>query len=115
MLITLMLSACVSTGPPATPSEKDTAMRSWLSCLRDGANQDDDHKSDAMSIAVAIKARCHSLFIASIEAFSRGMTYRAATMMEDRVVNSDQELGTATDVVLRERDIRQNTDSGVHS
>jgi hypothetical protein len=78
-------------------------MDAWRACLRNAARQYDDHTSDAGSVAIGIKARCHTYHMAIVEAYTRGMNYQARTMMEDRVAASDDELGIATQVVLMER------------
>ena len=95
-----MLSAC-STTPPATESEKNAALMAYLTCLHNAARKMDDGRSDAMSVALAIKPPCAAEFRTSVKVRGRDMNREAFSMFEDRMEPKQLEL--ATTAVLDER------------
>jgi hypothetical protein len=89
---------------PATEQEKSDAMGAYISCLHSAARKIDDGKSDAMSVALALKPLCVAEFRKSITTHSQGMNPEARRMFEDRI--EARQLAFCTTVVLEERKMR---------
>jgi hypothetical protein len=73
----------------------------YIECLHNAARKTDDGRSDAITIAMAIKSQCVGEFARSTETYSQGMNPQARRMFEDRVESRQLEL--ATMAVLDER------------
>jgi hypothetical protein len=90
---------------PATQQEKDAAANVYLECLVRNGPRYDDLKSDASTIAVALKAACNSEYQASLETFARGRLY-GATRLDFFDEMQSKGLTLATQIVLQVRAAR---------
>lgn len=93
ILIPLMLSGCLSDQQPSE-EEKQQAMNDYIHCLHTAAAKMDDGKSDALTIAVAIKPFCAAEFARSVKLSGSGMSPYARSLFEQRVQTTQIELGT---------------------
>jgi hypothetical protein len=106
LTITGCLSGCASTPPPATDQERSAALTPLISCLIASARKLDDNRSDASTIALALRSPCAAEFARSRDVFGRSLN-PAARRMFDREEDASF-LQLATTVVLGERAKRQN-------
>ena len=93
-----------STALAVNLDEKSDAMRAYISCLHSAPRKIDDGKSDAMSVALALKPLCVAEFTKSVKIQGQGMNPQARRMFEDRVAARQLEIGTTA--VLEERKSR---------
>ena len=100
-LAALLLTACSTSVPAATEQEKSDAMRAYVSCLHNAARKMDDGKSDAATIAIALKPVCAAEFANSVQVAERGMNLQVKRMFEDRMQGHQIEIATVA--VLDER------------
>jgi hypothetical protein len=100
-LAALLLTACSTSVPAATEQEKSDAMRAYVSCLHNAARKMDDGKSDAATVAIAIKPICAVEFANSVQIAERGANLQVRRMFEDRIQGRQIEIATVA--VLDER------------
>ena len=102
------LWGCASPPPPEQPaseSEKQTASHAYLACMFDNATKIDDQVSDAGTVAKAIDGVCSEQFSAMVVVAIRGEDNAAASAAIE--VYRQGKIGIATNVVLRERQLRR--------
>jgi hypothetical protein len=98
----LMLTGCMSNqGEAASEEAKTQAMNAYLACLHKAAPKMDDGKSDAMSVALAIKPLCAGEFARSVKLSGSDLAPYARNLFEKGA--REKELELATMVVLDER------------
>jgi hypothetical protein len=98
------LQAAAKLPPPATESEKSDAGKAYIACLHKAARRMDDGKSDAMSVALAIKPICAAEFRTLLKLHVQGAPYLdvdARKRVEDSMEPRQLEWGTTA--VLDER------------
>ena len=89
----------------ATESQKSYASEAYLICLHDAARRMDDGKSDAVSVALAIKPMCAAEFRTVVELNGQDAPNPVARkMFEDRM--EPRQLELATTAVLDDRKAR---------
>lgn len=88
-------------GPPASTYDKEKAMDMYLACLQANARKIDDGKSDAATIAFAIKDFCRSERAKVLAVYAQGMSNNAKHKFYAKL--ADEEMATATQVVLLRR------------
>jgi hypothetical protein len=93
--------------PPATEKEKRDALFAYFSCLDAAAREMDDGRSDASTIALAIKSLCASQFARTVELEGGGLNPAARRLFESKV--QDSQLEMATQAVLAGRADRAKT------
>lgn len=86
----------------ASDAQKDEAMRATIRCMKSMAQQLDDGKSDAETIGYAIRGACSAEIQRSIDTFEAGLTNIYSDQLLEAKIRQ-QELETATEVVLMER------------
>ncbi len=60
MILTMLTLAAAIQRTPATEEEKVAAMRVYFNCLSRAADENDDNRSDAMTIGLIIAPYCRS-------------------------------------------------------
>ena len=88
-------------GPSASTDDKKKAMEVYLACLQANARKTDDGKSDAATIAFAIKEFCRSERASVLAVYAKGMSDGAKQKFYAKL--ADEEMTTATQVVLLRR------------
>jgi hypothetical protein len=86
----------------ASNEQKNDATEMLVECMRRQADQLDDRKSDASTIAYAVSAACHAELQNLINTYEAGLT----TIYYDQILERELEqetLTTATKIVLQER------------
>lgn len=91
---------------PATNAEKQTANANYLNCLVPHAKRLDDGKSDAKTIAQAMKGACPSELQSVYETMSRGENNAVKGMMRQRLGSIEE--SSALQVVLNVRHSQVN-------
>lgn len=86
---------------PSTEGEKKAAIDAHIDCLYKYAREMDDGRSDARTIAVAVRSSCRSLYTQSLVVFIQGESPQTKRLFYDRSQNND--LDAATTVVVRTR------------
>ena len=86
---------------PSSESQKQAAIDAHVNCLYKNAREMDDGRSDASTIATAIRSTCRSLYNQSLIVFSQGSSPQVKRVFYDRSQNNDVEM--ATTAVLRTR------------
>jgi hypothetical protein len=89
-VVFLMLTGCLSN--PVSEEAKQQAMKAYMDCLQAAAAKMDDGKSDAMTIAMAIKPLCAGEFGQSVKLSGSGLSPYARNLFEERVKASQLEL-----------------------
>lgn len=88
----------------STQAERDTALRTYVSCLSRAAPTYDDNKSDAATIGVVLNNVCRSDFQNWLQVSGKGLSGDAKQMYFQRMERRGPEL--ATQVVLKNRAAR---------
>jgi hypothetical protein len=94
------------TPAPASQLEKNAALTSYMNCLAPYAKRLDDGKSDARTIAQAMRGACPGEMESVIETISRGENNRVKMMMRQQFGSVEE--STALKVVLDVRHAEQN-------
>jgi hypothetical protein len=90
----LMLTGGLSNQQESVSEEgKQQAMKAYMDCLHAAAAKMDDGKSDAMTVAMAIKPLCAGEFARSVKLSGSGLSPYARNLFEERVQASQLELG----------------------
>jgi hypothetical protein len=95
---TIVLCGCGS----ASDAQKEAAMETLVVCMQRQAGQLDDRKSDASTIAYAVRAACRSELQDLINTYEAGLTTYASDQNFERKI-TDGVLATAMKIVLQER------------
>ena len=86
VLIATFLTGCVtSPDPAASDREKTDALQVYVACLHREATQIDDSKSDALTVALALKSLCTGEFEQSIRISGQGMNPTGRRMFETQI------------------------------
>jgi hypothetical protein len=93
--------------PAATEKERRDAFFAYFSCLDAAAREMDDGRSDASTIALAIKSLCASQFASTVEIEGRSLNPAARRLFESKA--QDSQLEMATQAVLAGRADRAKT------
>lgn len=101
LIVLLLLTACVTTGPPATDAERTQATKELIACYRKAAVELDDGISGAATIARVITSRCYRVTEQYNAVATKGANRRVAAMVKKGLLQSQQDL--ATEVVLKLR------------
>jgi len=95
---TIVLCGCGG----ASDAQKEAAMETLVVCMQRQADQLDDRKSDASTIAYAVRAACRSELQDLINTYEAGLTtYEFRQSFERKI--TEGVLATATKIVLQER------------
>jgi hypothetical protein len=98
----LSLAGCAAAKPPAaTEDERKEALQALNVCLSAAARKLDDGKSDASTIALALRPSCAAEFARSRDVFGRELNPAAARMYHR--TDDDAFVQVATSIVLHER------------
>jgi hypothetical protein len=102
-MLCLIFSSCVT-----APSEeqKTAALEIYMNCLRTAANRLDDDRSDAATVAIAIRGACEGASMRAKQTYCQGMTLDACDRFQRNV--SGPMFETATTIVMQERQKRQH-------
>lgn len=95
------LSACANRPAPATDQEQSASGLAYIACLHESARKIDDGKSDAATIAMAIRPMCSGQFALYRESVSRGENVQVRRMVDERFSRAELDYGTRA--VLDER------------
>ena len=93
--------------PPTTTEQKMDALRQYRTCLVNKARSIDDHKSDAMTIANAMRGSCKPRMFDMARSMAGGAsteTYRQIAWSAER-----REVDAALNAVLTERKERRSS------
>lgn len=111
----LLLAGCQSPPPPSstptsllpatTTEQKMVALRRYRTCLVNRAGSIDDHKSDAMTIASAMRGSCKPEMADMAKSMAGGAT--AEAYREIAVSAERREVDAALNAVLTERKERR--------
>ena len=104
ILLMLTLPACAEQRPSITDIDRQLVTSRYLSCLQRHAVASDDGKSDARTIAYAVRGSCQTKMDEVVAVFGRDMTNDAKFMFRARLVA--QELDMATQATLAARNGR---------
>lgn len=85
----------------ATESEKEAAVAAHVACLYKAAREMDDGRSDARTIATAVRSTCRSLYNRSLNVWSQGQSTYFKQEFHTRNQNNDIDM--ATTAVVRTR------------
>lgn len=91
----------VESSQPASTTEKRTANVSYLNCLTPYAQRLDDGKSDAKTIAQAMRGACPTELESVYETMSRGENNAVKGMMRQQLASIEE--SSALQVVLNAR------------
>ena len=78
----------------ASEEPKQKAMKDYMGCLEAAAAKMDDGKSDAMTVAMAIKPLCAGEFAQSVKLSGSGLSPYARNLFEEKVQANQLELAT---------------------
>jgi hypothetical protein len=101
------LSGCASSPPPVTEQERSDATDAYMACLVAADRKLDDNRSDASTIALALRPFCAAQFARSYDLFGRNLSPVAREMYDEQADATF--LRVATAVVLGERAKRRTT------
>lgn len=94
VIMFLVLTGCLSNQQESVSEEaKQQAMKAYMDCLHAAAAKMDDGKSDAMTVAMAIKPLCAGEFAQSVKLSGSDLSPYARNLFEQRVQGSQIELG----------------------
>jgi hypothetical protein len=99
----LLLAACATAAAvdPATEQERDQALRSEIICLKENALRMDDGRSDATTIAIALRSACAKEFHASQEVLGRQLSSAARRVFLQKSEDSFIQLSIRTVLDIR--------------
>jgi hypothetical protein len=100
--LALTVTAC-ATAPPASDPEKLEANAAFLDCLRVNARKLDDRRSDAATVARALRPLCSEAWHASQEVYIRQASPAVRRAYLIKTEAEDTFTSYATAVVLQER------------
>jgi single-stranded DNA-binding protein len=111
VILFLMLAGCLPEQQELASEEaKQKAMKDYIGCLEAAAAKMDDGKSDAMTVATAIKPLCAGEFAQSVKLSGSGLSPYARNLFEEKVQANQLEL--ATTAVLDHRRGPSTTKAG---
>lgn len=87
--------------PPASEQERTEKITAVVVCLRDNARKLDDHRSDAATVAQALRPACDAAWHALDKFYDRPLSPAERRIYEQK--NAELFLQYATGAVLRER------------
>jgi hypothetical protein len=100
------ISSCVS------QQQKDDSQRAYFDCLRKAAAGIDDGKSDALTVAVAIRPMCYSEYRTSVDNYTLGMMAAGSQRFEERI--EQKRIEWETNIVMQNRaEKSHNTGAGI--
>jgi hypothetical protein len=99
----LFLAAGCSTAPqaPFSGAELDAAMRADIACLADAARKVDDLKSDAGTVAVAIRGMCSATYARERQIAGQNMNPQVRLMFLHGI--DERRFEIPTTIVLEQR------------
>lgn len=105
--ILLAATGCVtsnqnaSPAQPASAAEKKAAMDTYMRCLYKNAHEMDDGRSDARTVAIAVRGVCRNFYMQVQEVYAQGENAQVRRAFYERSANDD--LSDATVAVLKIR------------
>lgn len=96
-LLAVSAAGCLTTGP--SEEERRQLGLAYIGCMRGAARELDDGRSDLLTVALAVKAKCGPEWLAYTRSESAGLTqYHAARFLIDqdtrRLDDAAQEVAT---------------------
>jgi hypothetical protein len=108
LAVAVAISGCAAAPavPTATPAEQQSAIVAYMNCLAPFAKRLDDGRSDAQTIALAMRGACPTELEAVFETISRGDN--PYVKQEIRARGHSLEQSSALQVVLDIRNFKAN-------
>ena len=101
--IVTLLAGCETKppAPPATSGEREQAVIALNACLQTAARKLDDGKSEASTVALALRPPCSAEFARSRDLYARGLSSQQASQYHRQDDQAFKQ--AATNAVLEER------------
>lgn len=94
--LAVLVGACSTPIPPASDGEKSAALQAFQQCLLQKAREMDDGRSDATTVALAIRPYCRSYYTRwlglSLQDSSPAVQQQTYRQFENRDIQSAREI-----------------------